>query len=106
LPQGNPGEHQEGRSYRLETNNQKEHDDAGGGDLDSVDPKELIAAIRGGFPQRCDFCHVSTPPERLHPEEGGDWVCEDCITRWELEDGHRWATGQMLKSRETTFPPK
>ena len=71
--------------------------------MENLDPKELIAAIRGGFPIHCSFCDVSTPPERLHPEEGGDWVCEECITRWEIEDGRRWADGAPLKPGETTF---
>jgi len=54
--------------------------------MKSLNPKELIAAIRGGFPERCSFCDNVTPSERLHPEEGGDWVCEDCLERWRIEE--------------------
>lgn len=46
-------------------------------------PREIIIALRGGVPKCCDFCGKETQSEQLHPEEGGDWVCEACMKRWE-----------------------
>jgi hypothetical protein len=54
--------------------------------LEEADPKSLIAAIRGGIPETCSFCGTVTPPEHLHPEEGGDWACITCLDRWDAED--------------------
>lgn len=48
--------------------------------------RELIVALRGGIPAKCDFCEQETAPEKLHPEEAGDWVCETCLRRWEKEE--------------------
>jgi formylmethanofuran dehydrogenase subunit E len=52
---------------------------------DEIDPRELIIALRGGVPAICDFCGKERAPETLHPEEGGEWVCMDCLERWQRE---------------------
>lgn len=55
-------------------------------DPGDLDPRELIIGLRGGVPSKCDFCQRETAPERLHPEEAGDWACQDCVDRWHRED--------------------
>ena len=47
-----------------------------------------IALLRGGFPEKCDFCKEMTPPAQLEPEEAGDWVCWRCLLKWAIEDGN------------------
>lgn len=54
--------------------------------------KENIAELRGGRPDKCDFCLANKPFEELEPEESGMWVCHECLERWdkakdEQEDG-------------------
>ena len=47
---------------------------------------QLIANLRGGIPEQCDFCKQSFTEENYPtPEEGGEWACVECITRWEKE---------------------
>jgi len=41
--------------------------------------RKLIEDLRGGVPGKCSFCGKATPPDKLHPEEAGDWICEECI---------------------------
>lgn len=53
---------------------------------DDSNSRDLIIALRGGIPAKCDFCGKETPPERMDPEEGGEWVCYDCEERWEREE--------------------
>lgn len=50
---------------------------------DDLDARELIVALRGGVPAKCDFCQQEVEPENLHPEEAGEWACIECIMRWE-----------------------
>lgn len=52
--------------------------------------KEMIADLRGGFPEKCDFCDKPTTPENLEPEEAGAWACIECVTRWDLCERHGW----------------
>lgn len=47
--------------------------------------RDLIIALRGGLPAQCDFCKQPTEEEKLHPEEAGEWVCEECLKRWAKE---------------------
>ena len=48
---------------------------------------EMIVALRGGIPERCDFCEQPYTDERLPvPEEAGDWACTECWDRWEKQD--------------------
>ena len=38
-------------------------------------PLEMIIALRGGLPDRCDFCRQPYTEERYPvPEEAGDWA--------------------------------
>jgi hypothetical protein len=53
---------------------------------DFPDAREIIIGLRGPPPIACDFCFKLTPPEDLHPEEGGDWACVSCLRRWEVAD--------------------
>lgn len=50
--------------------------------IDGLSARELIGSIRGELPTHCDFCKKPTDPENLHPEEGGDWACSECLERW------------------------
>lgn len=50
--------------------------------------RDALIAIRGGLPPKCDFCSKKVDPDTLHPEEGGLWVCEDCLQRWEREEAN------------------
>jgi len=52
---------------------------------EDIDPRELIISLRG-VPDHCDFCGRTLPSEQLEPEEGGDWVCWDCLKRWEQNE--------------------
>lgn len=47
----------------------------------NAEVRELIIALRGGPPDKCDFCGNMTLPDNLHPEEAGEWICNDCIKR-------------------------
>jgi hypothetical protein len=47
--------------------------------------RDIIIDLRGGVPEKCDFCKQPTPPENLHPEEAGDWACITCINHWRKE---------------------
>jgi hypothetical protein len=50
---------------------------------------ELIVALRGGLPMKCDFCLQPFTDERYPiPEEAGLWACRACYARWE-EEGRR-----------------
>lgn len=49
------------------------------------DTRKLLYALRG-VPAQCDFCHAVTEHYKLEPEEGGLWVCHECLERWERED--------------------
>lgn len=43
----------------------------------------LIVGLRGGLPERCDFCDQPFTQERYPiPEEGGEWACNACYVRW------------------------
>lgn len=43
--------------------------------------RDLIIAMRGGVPDKCDFCGETS--DELEPEEGWEWVCHKCLKRWE-----------------------
>ena len=58
-------------------------------EMDSADVVSFLAEVRGGLPERCDFCNQPTNENDLIPEEGGDWVCRTCWDRWEAEDKRR-----------------
>jgi hypothetical protein len=47
----------------------------------------LIVDLRGGLPEKCDFCHEPFTEQRYPvPEEAGDWACSDCVKLWETEE--------------------
>ena len=46
---------------------------------------ELIAVMRGGVPEKCDFCGNPFDEKGAVPEEAGDWACWTCWTQWESE---------------------
>lgn len=35
-----------------------------------------------GTPYNCDFCGKPEKPDKLYPEEAGDFACEDCMKKW------------------------
>jgi hypothetical protein len=48
---------------------------------------EMIAELRGGIPERCDFCSKPfTEQNYPTPEEGGEWACIECVTRWDKQE--------------------
>jgi hypothetical protein len=47
---------------------------------------EMIANLRGGIPDNCDFCGKPFTEENYPtPEECGEWACIGCVTRWDNE---------------------
>jgi hypothetical protein len=51
---------------------------------------DFIAEIRGGIPEKCDFCgKMFTQACFPIPEEGGEWACSECWSKWEEEDNER-----------------
>ena len=53
---------------------------------DNDEVRDLIADLRGGIPACCDFCGQATEQHDLHPEEGGEWACIECIRRWDAQE--------------------
>lgn len=48
---------------------------------------DMIAELRGGIPEKCDFCGQPFNDKRYPiPEEAGEWTCSECWERWENED--------------------
>lgn len=48
---------------------------------------DMIVELRGGIPEKCDFCGQAFTEERYPiPEEAGMWTCKECWDRWEKED--------------------
>ena len=48
---------------------------------------DLIAELRGGIPDKCDFCGQEYNEDRYPiPEEAQAWTCSECWARWEKED--------------------
>jgi len=45
--------------------------------------RQLIEDLRGGVPGKCDWCQKEK--DYLEPCSGGEWVCEDCLSKNELE---------------------
>jgi hypothetical protein len=49
---------------------------------------DLVMSIRGGFPEKCDFCGQPYADGRYPvPEEAGEWACSECVARWEKSEG-------------------
>jgi len=51
---------------------------------EKIDVREMIINLRGGIPERCDFCKEKRPKHEMHPEEAGEWACIYCIERWDI----------------------
>ena len=52
-----------------------------------VNMLQVIADLRGGIPECCDFCEQPYTEERYPvPEEAGAWACIECWDRWEKQD--------------------
>lgn len=49
--------------------------------MSNDDVRNLIVDLRGGIPDKCSFCANPTEPQNLHPEEAGEWICNECIKR-------------------------
>jgi len=48
---------------------------------------DLLVSLRGGLPEKCDFCGQPYNENRHpEPEEAGAWACTECTTRWRKED--------------------
>lgn len=48
---------------------------------------EWILHLRGGFPEKCDFCQQPYTQSRSPtPDEAGQWACSECWERWENEN--------------------
>jgi len=65
--------------------------DAGkGGEVidDDFDTLDFLIDLRGGMPEKCDFCGGPINGDPI-PEEAGDWACRQCFERWEEEDRKR-----------------
>lgn len=45
---------------------------------------DLIVDLRGGLPEKCDFCGQPFVPKQRWPipEEAGEWACNECYARW------------------------
>lgn len=51
---------------------------------------EILTAIRGGHPRRCDFCKQLYTKKRIPiPEEAGEWACNQCYAKWDDEHAKR-----------------
>lgn len=45
---------------------------------------DVIAELRGGYPDKCDFCgQVYTAERTPVPDEAGEWACTECWDKWE-----------------------
>jgi ribosomal protein L37AE/L43A len=50
-----------------------------------VSALDIILALRGGHPERCEFCGEPYDDKRRpEPEEAGAWACSVCVERWAL----------------------
>lgn len=53
---------------------------------------DLIAELRGGMPEQCDFCGQPYTKERYPvPEEAQAWACSECWALWEQQDKEKKA---------------
>ena len=43
----------------------------------------LLVDLRGGLPEKCDFCDETFTEQRYPvPEEAGAWSCSECEADW------------------------
>jgi len=76
--------------------------------MEPNDVFNMIVELRGGVPERCDFCGERyTDSRRPTPDEGGEWACTVCWERWEKQDKEKKAmehTSDALEiARKGTF---
>lgn len=51
---------------------------------------DVIADLRGGIPETCDFCgNIFTKENYATPEEAGDWACITCVKHWDKQEQER-----------------
>ena len=55
-------------------------------DTGCISTKDLIAGLRGGIPENCSFCFKKTHPDKMNPEEAGEWICDDCLAKNTIEE--------------------
>ena len=48
--------------------------------------RDIIVAMRGGVPPRCNFCFQERVAHELHPDDAGEWACDECVSMWEEAD--------------------
>jgi hypothetical protein len=47
---------------------------------------DIIAELRGGIPDNCDFCSQPFTKENYAtPEECSNWACIQCVNKWDDE---------------------
>jgi formylmethanofuran dehydrogenase subunit E len=46
---------------------------------------EMIGALRGGIPPKCDWCGKPVKQEDMVPVSGGEWVCPPCLNIFDTE---------------------
>ena len=55
---------------------------------DDFNALDLLMELRGGMPEKCDFCGGPINDDPI-PEEAGEWACRACYERWEAENAAR-----------------
>ena len=70
---------------------------------DYVVGKDFVVALRGEVPSKCDFCYQPKPLEELEPEEAGDWVCHDCLKRWDESDARDDVYQEEKRKRDDAY---
>lgn len=51
---------------------------------------DLLISIRGGLPEKCDFCGLAYEDNRFPiPEEAGAWSCNECEAKFEAFEKKR-----------------
>ena len=51
---------------------------------------DFLVSIRGGLPEKCDFCERPYGGGRYPvPEEAGAWSCNECESRWDAEESEK-----------------
>jgi ribosomal protein L37AE/L43A len=51
---------------------------------------DLLVQLRGGLPDKCDFCGQEYSAKRYPiPEEAGEWACSECVARWDAARGDK-----------------
>lgn len=67
-----------------------------------MNTRDLIEGLRGGVPEACDFCRQPRASDELEPEEAGEWVCHECLRRWEEAEA---LAARMAEAERTAVKP-